>query len=167
MSSRSGDPEVAQGDDLRRPESSPFAGQAAGRFAAVLAVAAGGVVGGCARHGIAVLLPADSGGFPWATFAANVAGSYSLALLLVLTVDLWTPRRHVRPFAAVGLLGSFTTFSTWMVEFDQLLVAGAPAVAAGYLGASVLAGVAATGLGLVMGRGLAKRRNRATSTRGR
>jgi fluoride exporter len=64
----------------------------------------------------------------------------------------------VRPFVAVGLLGSLTTFSTWMVEFDQMLVDGATLLAVSYLAASIVVGVAATALGLVLGRWLAARR---------
>lgn len=167
------DPDVAQGEELQRPQSSPFARvrhsrrrRLGVRLSAVLAVALGGAVGGCARYGVELLIPTRSTGFPWATFAVNVGGAFCLALLLVLILDVWPPTRYVRPFLGVGLLGSFTTFSTWMVEFDQLLADGAAAIAASYLTASVLAGVVATGLGLVLGRGVAARRTR-TSTKGR
>lgn len=123
-------------------------------------------MGGCARYGVDVLVPAAAAGFPWPTFTVNVAGSFWLALLLVLILEVWPPTRYVRPFLAVGLLGSLTTFSTWMVEVDQLLATGAPTMAAVYLAASIGAGVAATGLGLVIGRGVATR-CRHNSTRGR
>jgi fluoride exporter len=167
------DPDVADDEDLARPATSPFARVRGGRwrgFAArlpvVLAVAGGGALGGCARYGIERLLPTGTADFPWPTFLANVVGSFCLALLLVLILDVWPPTRYVRPFLAVGLLGSFTTFSTWMVEFDQLLTHGAPTVAAAYLATSVLAGVAAASLGLVIGRGVAARRT-STSSKGR
>jgi CrcB protein len=136
------------------------------RLPVLLAVAAGGVLGGCARHGVERLLPADAAGFPWPTFLVNVVGSFCLALLLVLLLEVWPPTRYVRPFVGVGLLGSFTTFSTWVVEFDRMLAHGASSVATVYLTGSVLAGLAATGVGLVIGRGVAVRRTR-TSTKGR
>jgi len=58
-----------------------------------------------------------------------------------------------------------TTFSTWMVEFDQLLAGGAPMVAGAYLAASVLVGLAAASLGLVIGRGVTAHLTR-SSTKG-
>jgi CrcB protein len=129
-------------------------------LAAVPAVALGGAVGGCARYGVDLLLPSGSAEFPQATFAVNVTGSFLLALLLVLVLEVWPPTRHVRPFFAVGLLGSFTTFSTWMVELDQMLADGASLLAVSYLAASVLAGATATVLGLLLGRRVAARRTR-------
>jgi len=166
------DPEVSPAAHAPRPARSPFAGQSKGRWRrllrrllVVLAVAAGGVVGGCARYGLDLLVPTKTAGFPWPTFAANVAGAFCLALLLVLVLEVWPPTRYARPFLAVGLLGSFTTFSTWMVELDQLIAGGAPLVAGGYLAASVLAGLAAASLGLVIGRGVTAHHTR-RSTKG-
>lgn len=127
-------------------------------LAVVPAVALGGAVGGTARYGVDRMLATRPGEFPQATFAVNVAGAFLLALLLVLVLEVWPPSRYVRPFAAVGVLGSFTTFSTWMVELDRMLVGGATLPAVSYLAASVLAGAAATVLGLVLGRRLAARR---------
>lgn len=167
------DPGTGPGRDLRRPPSSPFARVRRApwrpfgtRLSAVVAVSAGGVLGGCARYGINQLVPTDAGAFPWATFLVNVSGSFCLALLLVLILDVWPPMRFLRPFLAVGVLGSFTTLSTWMVELDQLLIDGATTLAAAYLAASVFAGVAATCLGLLLGRAVAARRTR-TSTKDR
>jgi fluoride exporter len=151
-----------------------FAGRPEGRWRrfvrrlpAVFAVAAGGVVGGCARYGLDLLVPTRASGFPWPTFAANLAGAFCLALLLVLVLEVWPPTRFVRPFLAVGVLGSFTTFSTWMVEFDQLLVDGGLLVASVYVAASVLAGLAAASLGLVIGRGVTAHLTTRRSTKGR
>jgi fluoride exporter len=158
------DPDV-DGQERRRPASSPFSRvrqtpwrRFTSRLSTVVAVAGGGVVGGCARYGVDLLAPSAPDEFPWATLTVNLAGSFLLGLLLVLILEVWPPRRYLRPFLAVGLIGSFTTFSTWMVEFDQLLAHGAPAVAAGYLAVSVLGGVSATSLGLVLGRGVAAHR---------
>jgi CrcB protein len=167
------DPDVAQGEELRRSPSSPFVRVREGRWPrlgvrlpAVVAVALGGVLGGCARYGVDLVAPPSPGGFPWATFTVNVSGGFLLAFLLVLILEVWPPTRHLRPFLAVGLLGSLTTFSTWMVEFDQMLAERATALAAAYLAASVFAGLGATGLGLVLGRRVAARRTR-ISTKGR
>lgn len=166
-------PEVSHATPGPRGTRSPFARQSEGRWRrvlrrlpVVLAVATGGVLGGCARYGLDQLVPTRAAGFPWPTFAANVAGAFCLALLLVLVLEVLPPTRYVRPFLAVGLLGSFTTFSTWMVQFDQLLADGARLVACTYLAASVLTGLGATALGLVIGRGVTAHLTR-RSTKGR
>ncbi len=135
------------------------------RVPVLVAVALGGVLGGCARYGVDLLVPASTD-FPWATFVVNVAGAACLGLLLVLVLELWQPTRYVRPFLGVGLLGSMTTFSTWMVETDRLIATGAPLVATAYVLASVAAGLAATVLGMTTGR-LVVRRGPATRRRAR
>jgi CrcB protein len=124
------------------------------------AIAAGGALGGGARYLAERAAPAGPGAFPGTTFAINVVGAFALAVLLVFVLDIWPPTRYVRPFAVVGFLGAFTTFSTWMVETAELVSHGRPAVAAGYLVGSVLAGLAAVSLGLVVGRAVLTRRTR-------
>ena len=54
--------------------------------------------------------------FPWSSFLVNVAGSFVLGVILTLVVERWSPTRFVRPFAAIGFCGGFTTFSTFAVE---------------------------------------------------
>ncbi|MEV6285062.1 CrcB family protein [Kribbella sp. NPDC051770] len=86
----------------------------------VLAViAAGGVVGSLARYGLAEAWPHQPGGFPWATFVTNVLGCFLIGVLLARI----TPRTHplLRPFLGTGILGGFTTFSTFAVDTDRLL----------------------------------------------
>lgn len=161
------DSDVVVDEQPERSASSPFVRVRRGRWrrftarlATVAAVGAGGAVGGCLRYAVDLLVPTRAAGFPWATLSVNLVGSFVLALLLVLILQVWPPRRLLRPFLAVGLLGSLTTFSTWMVEHDQLLASGAAATAASYLAVTLLAGVAATSLGLVTGHGVATRRTR-------
>ena len=88
------------------------------------AIGAGGALGGAARYLIEQAMPADRDAFPWATFVINVSGSLALALLLVFVLEIWPPTRYVRPFAAIGFLGAYTTFSTWMVETAELVAHG-------------------------------------------
>ncbi len=83
------------------------------------AIAAGGALGTLARYGTDRALVVPSAGFPWATFAVNVAGSFLLGLIVTLVVERWPPTRFVRPFAAIGFCGGFTTFSTLAVETAQ------------------------------------------------
>jgi CrcB protein len=119
----------------------------------VAAIAAGGSLGTLARYGVGrALVPAPLG-FPWSTFAVNVAGSFLLAFILVLVVERWTPTRFVRPFAVIGFCGGFTTFSTMAVEIAQRGQHGKVGIAAVYLVASLAAGLAAVALGMTAARG--------------
>ena len=131
------------------------------------AIAVGGALGGAARYGMERALPTAPDTFPWATFAGNVSGSLALAVLLVFVLEIWPPTRYVRPFAAIGFLGAYTTFSSWMVETDELVAHHRPGLAAGYLAASLGAGLAAVSLGLVVGRAVLARRSRAGAPAGR
>ena len=124
------------------------------------AVAVGGVVGALARAGISVALPhphPDS--WPSATFLTNVLGCLILGLVLAF-VDArhsrWSttsPRRArlARPFLATGVLGGFTTFSTFSVEVVQMVRAGSVVLAGIYVLASVILGIAAFVVGRDVG----------------
>jgi CrcB protein len=119
----------------------------------VAAIAVGGALGTLARYGTDRALVVSSTGFPWATFAVNVTGSFVLGLLVTLVVERWPPTRFVRPFAAIGFCGGFTTFSTLAVEAAQRVQHGHVALAAGYVLASLAAGVVAATLGMALARG--------------
>ncbi len=82
-------------------------------------VALGGIIGSLARYGLAEALPHGPAGFPWATFATNVLGCFAIGVLLARL----TPRSHplLRPFLGTGILGGFTTFSTFAVDTEKLL----------------------------------------------
>ncbi|MFG2092230.1 fluoride efflux transporter FluC [Streptomyces sp. NPDC048612] len=131
------------------------------------AVALGGLLGGTARYVLGLAFPTPAGSFPLTTFAVNVSGSFLLALLLVYVLEVWPPTRYVRAFAGVGFLGSFTTFSTWMADTDRLLVHGHLTTAAVNVFGSLAAGLAATVLGLAVGRLASARRARSAARRGR
>ncbi|MBS2534621.1 CrcB family protein, partial [Catenulispora sp. NF23] len=107
------------------------------------AIAAGGALGGPARYGLGLAFPTTPHTFPATTFAINVSGSFLLALLVVLILDVWPPTIYVRPFLCVGFLGAYTTFSTWMVDTDRLISAGAWGTAVANLVLSLVAGLGA------------------------
>src|SRR3954468_11226154 len=109
----------------------------------VTAVAGGGALGAIARWGVAEALPHDPGGFPWSTFSANVVGCFLIGVLMVLVVERWSRRPLARPFLGTGVLGGFTTFSTYAVDTRGLLAAGQPAVAATYLVGTLAVGLLA------------------------
>jgi fluoride exporter len=95
--------------------------------ATVLAViAAGGATGAAARYLIGATWPTPAGAFPVSTWAINVLGCALIGVLMVLVTEVWSRARLLRPFLGTGVLGGFTTFSTYTVDV-QRLVAGAHA----------------------------------------
>ena len=123
-----------------------------GQGAAVVAVAVGGALGALARWGIGLAWPAPHGGFPASTLLINVVGCLLMGVLVVHVVEIRQAHPLVRPFLGVGVLGGFTTFSTFAVDTQQLLVGGHLGVAVGYLAATVLGSVGAAALGLALAR---------------
>ncbi|WP_431908910.1 FluC/FEX family fluoride channel [Amycolatopsis thermoflava] len=103
------------------------------------AISAGGVLGALARYGFQQVFPHGPGEFAWATFGINVSGCLLIGVLMALITERWPGRRLVRPFLGVGVLGGFTTFSTYVVDIQQALAAGAARTALAYLFATVLA----------------------------
>jgi len=122
------------------------------RLGILAAIAAGGFVGGIARYEIARAFPSTVAEFPWSTFAVNVSGAFGLALLLVLALEVWRPTRYLRPAIGTGFFGAYTTWSTYMVQTDQLISHHQPGIAAAYLLGSAAAGLAAAAAGLLLGR---------------
>jgi CrcB protein len=87
----------------------------------VAAVSLGGGLGALARYGVGLLVPTEPGRFPWGTFGINVLGCLLIGMLMVVATELVRAHRLVRPFLGVGVLGGFTTFSTYSVESLRLL----------------------------------------------
>ena len=114
-----------------------------------LFVAVGGLIGVLARYGINRLAP-DGASLLWSTVAINVTGSFLLGLLVA---EQWFSR-DVREGLGVGLLGGFTTFSTFSVQIVLEVDAGRPERAAVYVLASVVGGIAAAAAGYGLGRAL-------------
>jgi fluoride exporter len=135
------------------PTDVPLLPQGAGRFVrsrrrVLGAISVGGAIGALARWALAEALPHDPGRFPWSTFSANVAGCFMIGVLMVLVVERWSDRPLVRPFLGTGVLGGFTTFSTYAVDTRGLLAAEQPALAATYLVGTLLVGLLAVVVGL-------------------
>jgi len=124
------------------------------------AIAIGGFLGGVARYEIGLAFPTAHGTFPATTFTVNVAGSFILALLTVFVLEILPPTVYVRPLLGVGFCGALTTFSTWMLDTDRLLGAHDYGAAAGDVLGSLAAGLAATSLGLTVGRAIVAHRER-------
>ncbi|MCF6743360.1 fluoride efflux transporter CrcB [Blastococcus sp. KM273128] len=122
---------------------------------AYLLAALGGALGALARWGLAEAIPHSPTGLPWATLAVNLTGCLVLGVLTAVLVARAPFSPWARPFLGVGVLGGFTTYSTFAVEVVQLADAGAAGTAAGYVLVSVLGGIAAAAVGTVAGRALA------------
>ncbi|MPY77482.1 MAG: fluoride efflux transporter CrcB [Actinophytocola sp.] len=117
-----------------------------------LAVAAGGAIGSLARYGLAVALPATPGEFPWATLLANVGGCLLIGALMAALTEAGRPHRLLRPFFGIGVLGGFTTLSTYVVEVIDAGAAGAPGVVVLYGVGTVVAALLAVAMGLILTR---------------
>ncbi|WP_326938088.1 fluoride efflux transporter CrcB [Amycolatopsis cynarae] len=120
-------------------------------------IALGGGFGALARYGLAQALPALPGQFPWATFVTNVLGCLLIGVLMVLITEVWTAHRLVRPFLGVGILGGFTTFSTYAVETRGLLRPGTVPLAFAYWAGTLLAALCAVVAGVWVTRAAVRR----------
>lgn len=125
-------------------------------MSAWVAVALGGALGSVARHlAMAAVARWLGPAFPWGTLAVNVLGSFAMGAIVGLAEAAWRPSPELRAFLSVGVLGGFTTFSTFSLDAAALLERGEAGLAAAYVGASVLASVGALFAGLFMMRALA------------
>ena len=106
-----------------------------------LAIFAGGVAGALARAGLAEALPWDGHGWPWATFLVNVAGTLMLGYFATRLQERLPPSTYRRPLLGTGLCGALTTFSAVQVEVLKLIRNDEVAIAIGYTGGSLAAGL--------------------------
>ena len=121
-----------------------------------LVVAAGGAVGASGRHLVNQLTLRLLGpNFPWGTLIVNIVGSFAMGLLIGGLVRLIPVggSQNARLFLATGLLGGFTTFSAFSLDFAVLWQRGAVLTAAGYVAVSVIASLLAVFFGLWIMRG--------------
>lgn len=115
-------------------------------------IAVAGAAGAVLRYRLGLFIGVRT--FPWATLAINVSGSFLLAVVLAGPAHTrWSP--SVSAAVAVGLLGAYTTFSTFGYETFELLRTDRVGSAAGYVLASVVGGLLATAVGYALGRTLA------------
>lgn len=122
------------------------------------AVAAGGVLGSLSRYAVGLALPHDTGAFAWSTFLVNITGSLAMGVLVVWVLSMTSPHPWLRPFLGVGVLGGWTTFSSFALDIHAMVQAGHALVAAAYLVGSLVAGLVAVGLGISLGERLFGRR---------
>lgn len=119
----------------------------------VLGVALGGALGASARYGADRLIERSLGGlFPWSTFLINVSGCFLIGLCTVLFVERHHPPAWLRVGIIVGVIGGYTTFSTFEAEALDLDEIHHILVSSTYVVASVAVGMAAVYAGTVLGR---------------
>ena len=116
-----------------------------------LIVFVGAGIGGAMRHGVNVGATRLFGfGFPFGTFIVNVVGSFAMGLLAGFFIYRPGVPQHVRLFLTTGILGGFTTFSSFSLDAALLIERHAYALAAGYIVGSVAAGLSALFFGLAV-----------------
>ena len=121
----------------------------------IAGVALGGALGASARYLIDRFVEQRSESvFPWSIFAINVTGCFLIGVLTVQLVDRHHMPAWIRVGIVVGVLGGYTTFSTFGQEGLSLIESADYGVALAYLAGSVLAGVTAVYAGTLLGRAL-------------
>ena len=121
----------------------------------ILAVAAGGAIGAVGRHYVGVYALKWLGtAFPYGTLTVNVVGSFLMGILVALIAIKWNIGNELRAFLTVGLLGGFTTFSAFSLDFATLVERGETVSAAGYVVASVILALAGIFAGMHLMRAL-------------
>jgi fluoride exporter len=125
--------------------------------ATLLAIAVGGALGTVARFLLDSAFTQPSGRFPTVTLLINLSGSLAIGFLIPLVDRVASRRPLARPFLLVGILGGWTTYSTFAVAAVTLAKDGHAATSLAYLAATVVGGLALVVLGHAGGRRLAAR----------
>jgi CrcB protein len=107
------------------------------------AIFVGGAAGALLRVWLGRHFGAGAPGWPWATFAINVTGSFALAYFATRLQERLPQSTYRRPLLGTGFCGAYTTFSTMQVEILKIVDAHRYGLAAGYALASIAAGYAA------------------------
>ena len=118
-----------------------------------LAIAAGGAIGALLRYWTSTAVHSRLGaGFPYGTLTVNVAGSLLMGFLYIWLIDRLAVGPGLRAFLLIGILGAFTTFSTFSMETLNLLESGQPGKALANILVSVTVCISAAGLGVFAAR---------------
>jgi CrcB protein len=121
----------------------------------MLAIAAGGAIGALLRYWTSIAVHGRLGmAFPYGTLAVNVLGSLLMGFLYIWLIERMAAGPALRAFLLVGVLGAFTTFSTFSMETLNLLEAGHPGKALANVLVSVVVCVTAAALGVLAARQL-------------
>lgn len=120
-----------------------------------VAVTVGGALGALSRYGLDRLIERRSFAvFPWSTFVINVSGCFVIGVVIAALVDGHHTPAWLRTGLVMGVIGGYTTFSTFAQESLDLFEEGRAALALAYIAGSVFLGIAAVAAGLQLGRAL-------------
>ncbi|WP_131764940.1 fluoride efflux transporter CrcB [Candidatus Protofrankia californiensis] len=147
------DPDVDLHIPVQRPE------LRRGPVPLLAVIAAGGAMGACARYGASLLWPTPAGAFPWTTLMVNTTGCAAIGLLMVMIAEVRAVHPLVRPFLGTGVLGGYTTFSTYAVDAGQLVNARRAGMALAYLALTTALALGAVWAAAAAGRSLVARWN--------
>jgi CrcB protein len=142
------DPDLADSPDSTHHSEATF----------LLVIAAGGALGAAARYGAGLAWPTAADAFPWTTLLVNVVGCALMGVLMVLVTERFAAPPLVRPFLGTGVLGGFTTFSTYAVDADRLIRLDAVAGGVLSLVLTLVLAVAAVWVGAGAARALTQER---------
>jgi CrcB protein len=120
----------------------------------VASVAAGGAIGSVARYAVATIQNPTWTGFPYGIFIVNVSGGFVMGVLTELMALKFNVSPEVRAFLTTGIMGGYTTFSTFSLESALLIQRGAYVTASGYIVGSAILSIAALFCGLWLVRAL-------------
>jgi CrcB protein len=118
-------------------------------------IAVGGAIGATARYLVGLAWPG-----PTSTLLINIIGCGLIGVLMVLVTDVLTQQRFLRPFLGTGVLGGFTTFSTYALDVQQLMNRGQAGTALLYLVATIAGALLAVRTTVTVTRALVGRRTR-------
>lgn len=121
----------------------------------ILAVALGGALGTVARYLVGKFsLQTLGAAFPYGTLFINVSGSFIMGVMIALFAHLGNPSQEVRAFLTIGILGGYTTFSTFSLDFATLYDRGEFLSASLYVGLSVILSLLAIFAGMFLVRSI-------------
>ncbi len=120
----------------------------------ILWVGTAGFLGAMARYAMAGAVSRVDETFPWGTFVINVSGSFLVGVLVAVFANHVVVHPDLRVAVTVGFLGSYTTFSTLMLETWELGEAHSVGLAITNIAVSLIVGLVAVGAGLWVGRNL-------------
>ena len=119
---------------------------------AIVGVAVAGAIGALIRWGLGTAIGERFPQFPWATMMINVTGSFLLGLLFVVLTERTTASPAMRLTLTTGLMGAYTTFSTFSLETFRLLEDGSTTLALANVAGNLVLGLIAVALGVALGR---------------
>jgi len=137
------DPDVDMQDPLQRRELRRKHGLI------LIVIAAGGVLGALLRYQLGRWWPTPVPEFPWTTLLINASGCLVIGCFMVMITERWSPHALIRPFVGTGVLGGYTTFSTYAVDIVLLTRAGHLAAAGLYLIGTLAGALLAVTVGML------------------